>query len=372
VATIVGEFAAPAAYAQTTATYGPGPGGSIPDNNATGISSTITVNTLNQVVTSLNSVTITGLTHPWMGDLTATLSKDGVSVNLFARPGGANDNSNFNGTYTFNATAAQTVAQATAALGNVDLAPGTYRADGNLASFANLNLGGNWTLNINDQGAADVGTFIGWQFSATTVTGYSNNTGGTIPDNSSSGVTSDIVVSDLFQINTFDSVRIRGLQHTLVGDLTARVTNVSTGTTVDLFARPGRTTSDEFDYGYESNLNGDYTFTLGGASFSDAAAQGNTAFDIPTGTYAASTSMVPGEANPNTFNSFNGNNVNGTWRLTLIDSSAGDIGSFTGWGFNVTPFVAVVPEPNAGVFCLLGFAATSLPLYRRARRIAHA
>lgn len=350
-----------ASVAQAQTTYGPGPGAGqngIPDNNLAGVASAIIVNTQNRVVTSLNSVTVTGLTHSWMGDLTATLSHGGTSVNLFARPGGANDSSNFNGTYTFNATASQTVAQATAALGDADLTPGNYRSSGGLSAFAGIGLEGDWVLRIVDQGADDVGTFTGWQFNATSqaapVGTYSNNTSGDIPDGSSAGVTSDIVVSDIFQVNTFDSVTIRGLQHSLVGDLTARVTNVNTGTTVDLFARPGRTTTGEFDFGDDSNLNGNYTFTLGGSSFADAAGQGNTAYTVPAGTYAASTSQVPGEANSNTLATFNGTNINGTWRLSLIDSEQGDIGSFSGWGFNVTPANVVIPEPSAGAFYTLG------------------
>jgi len=87
---------------------GTGAGFSIPDNNAPGASSTITVPTSSNFLITDITVTLNNLTHTWIGDLIATLTyvPTNTTVSLFNRIGlvssGFGESSNFNGTYSFN------------------------------------------------------------------------------------------------------------------------------------------------------------------------------------------------------------------------------------------------------------------------------
>ncbi|MBC8141160.1 MAG: PEP-CTERM sorting domain-containing protein [Armatimonadetes bacterium] len=109
------------AYAQTF-TYTSATGGSIPGNNAGGVSSTISVPD-NFVSTDFTSVTITGLNHTFVGDLIITLSHGGTTVDILDRvrgDGGATfgDSSNLGGDYTFVTTSGANFNAATAAGGD--------------------------------------------------------------------------------------------------------------------------------------------------------------------------------------------------------------------------------------------------------------
>lgn len=175
---------APAAGQAGPMTYGPGTGGSIPDGNVAGIRSTIAVaDTF--TIASLDSITITGLTHSWVGDVIITLSHGGVTVDLLDRVMGTGnstvgDSSDLNGTYTFRLGGAD-INAAAAALGSSGvIAPDTYAphaagatgstpggsspATGTLADFAGLGVSGDWTLTISDRALEDRGSFTGWSF----------------------------------------------------------------------------------------------------------------------------------------------------------------------------------------------------------------
>lgn len=143
----------------------------VPDNSSAGVSRTITVNDLAGLnVGQVNSVTIRGLRHRFAGDLRATLTHQGVSVELFARPGPGNDGSfsgAFNGDYTFALagadlpTALPPSYPSSAAFG---VAPGTYKAKGNFGNFAGLLANGDWTLRIADEDPTATGYFTGFEF----------------------------------------------------------------------------------------------------------------------------------------------------------------------------------------------------------------
>lgn len=350
-----------AAFAQVT--YGAGAGGSIPDNNVTGFSSGITVDAGDQIIGALNSVTISGLVHTYMQDLAATLSHGGTTINLFNGPG---DSTDFNGTYTFVPGGANLSATA-AGLGATQAIPsGTYAPANSYTPFVGLDLSGLWTLNISDRAAADTGSFANWSFNATGIAPpppdpYTGGAGGNIPDNGS--LATDITVTNSGLISQFNSVTLRGLNHSLLGDLSASLLHVSTGTSVDLFSRVGRDTNDPFNFGDDSNFNGTYTFNLDGASLLRQAQQGNDSYNVPGGVYAASTNAVGALADPDTLNAFSNENINGVWRLLVSDSSLGDIGSFAGWSFNAD--VALIPEPRTLPLLSLGLGAFALACRRR-------
>jgi hypothetical protein len=164
--------------------YGPGAGGAIPDRGVTGVGPplstfTSTIAVPAGSVVSVNSVTITGLTHSWVGDLVASLTApNGDNVHLFSRvgsttPTGFGNSGDFNGDYTFVNSGGATMPLA----GNV--APGTYNRSTNnpgappvpdLDDYTVFNgdpSGGNWTLTIEDWAGGDTGALTGWSLDVT-------------------------------------------------------------------------------------------------------------------------------------------------------------------------------------------------------------
>jgi subtilisin-like proprotein convertase family protein len=155
-----------------------GPTGAIaiPDNttHAGGVTSTINVTesfTVSDVVVELT------LTHPFAGDLTATLSHGmpEVTATLMQRIGGGafGDDSNFAGTYVFSDSGFDTIWQAAVnnAPNSTSIVPtGPHRAADRFANtvslrgqFAGQSSLGAWTLRVSDNNLADTGTLEGWR-----------------------------------------------------------------------------------------------------------------------------------------------------------------------------------------------------------------
>jgi subtilisin-like proprotein convertase family protein len=206
---------------------------------------------------------------------------------------------------------------------------------------------------------------------------YTNSTAATIPDGndgtSTPGVVSrDIVISDPGFISDL-TVTITGLNHTYVGDLIATLTNVNTGTSVDLFNRIGRAAAPSYGnpFGDNSNFNGTYSFSNAfTADIWAAAAGGTTAFTVPAGDYFASTFKTSGATNvapPSSLALFNGQSLSSTWRLTISDNAASDTGSFSGWTLSGQATPVPVPPQAVGTFLFAGLAAVKK---RRSRKVA--
>jgi Proprotein convertase P-domain len=186
---------------------------------------------------------------------------------------------------------------------------------------------------------------------------YSDNTAASIPDDNATGVSRDIVISDTAAVTDL-TVTISGLQHTWAGDLIATITNVNTGTTVDLFNRIGRISLD----GLASNFNGTYSFNSAFTNDILAVASGDSDFDIPSGNYVPSGSLA----------GFNGQSLAGTWRLTVQDLLEGDTGSFTGWTLSGQNNASAVPVPPQvlGTAVLAGLTAAKKARSRKAIAVA--
>ena len=183
----------------------------ITDNSAAGVNSTIAVpaaalNGASALKVKLN------IGHSWVGDLKFTLTSPcGVSI-ILDRPGvpaSTFGNSNNLGTtnassppspppatYTFDISAAGVISETALAPGFIPT--GSYRPSnttGAAHDFSGITFpcaaAGNWTLNISDNGAGDIGTLIDWEISTTSGgTNYTHTlTGpGTITQNPASGV----------------------------------------------------------------------------------------------------------------------------------------------------------------------------------------
>jgi subtilisin-like proprotein convertase family protein len=154
---------------------GTGAGFNIPDNNATGASSTIVVPD-SFSITDI-TVTLNNLTHAYIGDLIATLTHvdTGTTVSLFNRIGrvssGTGDGSNFNGTYSFNdAFTGNIWTVADSGEDDFDIPSGNYFPTGAdsstlvpmLTSLGGSQTAGDWRLTISDNGLSDTGSLGSW------------------------------------------------------------------------------------------------------------------------------------------------------------------------------------------------------------------
>lgn len=172
-------------------TFGPGPGGLIPDNSPTGFTSTITVPASSATIASFESVTIVfgNPNHSWVGDLHAELrSPGGTVVHLFSRVGSTaqnlyGDDSDLGGTYVFaNAAYPASIRAAAAGAGPRERVPeGTYARSTNpipggapagqvLTDFGALVGGpvsGNWQLFVSDTVEGDAGGIVSWSIQMT-------------------------------------------------------------------------------------------------------------------------------------------------------------------------------------------------------------
>lgn len=193
-------------------TFSATPALAIPDNNTTGVTSTINV-AASQTVTSV-SVTV-GITHTYQGDLeVALIGPDNTTVLLHNRTGSGTDN--INTTYNITTRSAQA-----------------------LSAFNGKNTSGAWKLRVRDLAGADVGTLNSWKI---TFNGYSTLTANTaIPDNNTTGITSTINVAATGTVASL-SVRV-DITHTYQGDLEVALIGPD-NTTVLLHNRTGGSTDN--------------------------------------------------------------------------------------------------------------------------------
>lgn len=137
-----------------------------------------------------------------------------------------------------------------------------------------------------------------------------------IPDNNTTGVTSDLTIANTGTISDLNvSLNVT---HTYVGDLIFRLRNVTTGTEVSFINRPTSCSGD--------NIN---------ATFDDESATAHAC----TGT----TPTMGGTMRPAAvLTAFDGQARNGTWRLTAVDAAGADLGTVNQWCLSGT-----VSEPPA-------------------------
>ena len=144
-----------------TGTTGAGPTGTdytstdvpkaIPDNNPTGITSTVTVP--NGVNVGKIKVTL-NINHTWDGDLKINLiSPSGTTILLVNRRGSSGDN--FTNTVLDDA-AATAIANGAAPF------TGSYRPEQQLSTLQGEPAGGKWTLSLADLASSDTGTLNSW------------------------------------------------------------------------------------------------------------------------------------------------------------------------------------------------------------------
>ena len=171
---LVSAVLATASFADITDNSGAG--FSIPDNDPAGIFSTINIGA-DETITDV-TVTLFGLSHTWVGDVTAEIIHDGATTAvLFERVGDtggtSGDSSAFGGgDYTFADGGDDLWAAADAAGFGEPIAPGTYAPSGQFnvpvslaGTFAGESTSGSWTLFMHDVANGDTGSITGWGIS---------------------------------------------------------------------------------------------------------------------------------------------------------------------------------------------------------------
>ncbi|MBK8951294.1 MAG: T9SS type A sorting domain-containing protein [Chitinophagaceae bacterium] len=170
----------------------------IPDNNATGASSSITLPAT--TITAAGDLTVrVNMTHTWTGDVALRLTGPCGTTYLFDRPGVTppatccGNSGDLSGIYTFTLSAASIIPES----GGGTIAAGSYLpSDANGASHSWTGLtfpcaaGGSWTLTATDGAGGDLGTIVSWEIlGPITLGAYSHTlTGpGTIVQNPATG-----------------------------------------------------------------------------------------------------------------------------------------------------------------------------------------
>ncbi len=132
----------------------------IPDNNLTGVTSTITVAGNPDIVVDVN-VTV-DITHTWDGDLRLSLiSPTAVTIPLSTNRGGSGHD--YAGTV-FDDSAATAISAGTPPF------TGSFRPESPLTAVNGIPANGIWRLLVVDAAAVDTGTLTGWSLQITTVT----------------------------------------------------------------------------------------------------------------------------------------------------------------------------------------------------------
>jgi subtilisin-like proprotein convertase family protein len=137
---------------------------SIPDDSSAGVASTLAISNAG-VIKDLD-VSISRITHGWVGDLTIQLTgPDGTTVKLAEQPGGPDNGGDDFVETVFDDEAALNISSGTAPF------TGSFRPQNDeLSRFDGKNKQGTWTLRVRDLFEGDTGTLDGWGTSTRTAT----------------------------------------------------------------------------------------------------------------------------------------------------------------------------------------------------------
>ncbi len=144
----------------------------IPDNDPTGVDSTLQIND-NEII---NGLTVhINITHTYVGDLIIKLtSPSGTTATLWNREGGGND--------------------------DID-------QDFDVSDFNGENASGTWTLNVSDNASADTGTLNSWSLNVTTAecNPYTPSMSGDVNGDSSVDINDALLLANYLASNVDDS-----------------------------------------------------------------------------------------------------------------------------------------------------------------------
>jgi subtilisin-like proprotein convertase family protein len=275
----------------------------IPDNDPTGVTSTINIApgyTVDEVEIRVFIV------HTYVGDLRLELTHvaSGITVLLM----------NYNGCSNGEVDCVFSDAAPTSVDTMCNPGPPAIwpyaRPHVPLSNFAGQDIGGDWRLRVIDGAPADAGILVYWAVMAHA--GFSIS-GVPIPDNDPAGVLSHIFVPSSSTIS--DVIVGVDIPHTFVGDLLLQLTHLDTLTSVTLMDRPG------------------YPATIGGCSGDNV----STAFidSDPNPVEAMCNPSPPAigfTCQPHQMlAAFAGEDRAGVWELRVSDLNGVDVGTFNSW-----------------------------------------
>lgn len=258
----------------------------------------------------------TFLRHTWSADLDVRLvSPQGTEVRLTTGNGGSLDNV-FNGTRWDD----QGDLPATDALYENAVPQRTLVPESALGAFIGENPNGVWTLRIFDVIAGDDGTLDRWSLDIAGLPAAPGASGvplifstpAGIPDGTQSGLVRTSAVSGLGDFLT----RAR---------LTTAIVHPSPGQLEIFLTSPAGTTATISTGNGGANAN-----VFNGTTWRDLAAA-LPVTDATYGTGVAQTTLVPEEA----MSAFIGENPNGVWTLTILDTVTGQAGTLSSWGLQI-------------------------------------
>jgi subtilisin-like proprotein convertase family protein len=293
----------------------------IPDNNPTGITSTINISGAGTYLWDVDLQTF--ITHTFPGDIDMTLtSPAGTTITVSTDNGGSNDNA-FNGTlWTDDAGATNPPGSANDNTYAVGVTESPLAPEEGFAALRGQNPNGTWTLMIADDAAADTGALNSWNLLITTlasapidsapITG-SNNTPQAILDNATITSTINIVGSGFIcdvDLQTF-------ITHTFPGDIDMTLTSPA-GTSVTISTDNGGSNDNAFN----------------GTVWTDDAGATNPPGPASDNTYAIGVTETP-LAPEEPMAAFRGENPNGTWTLMIADDAGGDTGALNSWNLSI-------------------------------------
>lgn len=294
------------------------------------VTSTITVSGAGPYLFDVNVTT--SIVHTSNTDLDITLTSPSGKVVTLTTDNG-NTSNTFNGTIWDDQADQSILANSNLVTDHVytiGLAVPTLVPEEPLGAFIGDDPNGVWTLTISDDTNTNGGTLGSWSLQVSTVpqpptiaspVTFTNASVLPIPDNGPP-VTSTIVVSGLgtsiadVNLTTF-------ITHTFPGDLDIKITSPS-GTVVTLTTDNGGSSDNVFNgtvwdddadpdsqvpYAVNPNLVTDHSYT----------------------NLTVATPLTPEEA----LAAFSGEDPNGTWTLTIVDDSGGDIGSLNSWSLSI-------------------------------------
>jgi len=307
--------AAPACGPGNAAQTFAAPSGSlnIPDNNPTGITSTITVAGKAGVVRDVDLTTL--IQHTLNREVSASITHNGKTVLLVnGLPNKRAGSNGYNGTL-WDDSAPKTISESEADLTVQNNPLTTVVPEGALGAFVGDDPNGAWTLKVSDNNAGDTGALTGWSLNlataASTAGTLSNVTGGAtggVPDNEPPGpqtITKTLSVSGVQSYLTDLNLRTAIEHHDAPSELKVWLTSPK-GTKVLI-----------------SNGRGDGSLTSLTTLWNDSAPELITqaAWSNATPATRNRAQLVPEGA----LAAFNGENPNGIWTLTIEDANVATV-----------------------------------------------
>ena len=155
---------------------------------------------------------------------------------------------------------------------------------------------------------------------AGTVTTHGPGPGFAIPDDDADGASSSIIIADAGEIQDLDLV-LGDLNHTWLGDLIITLTHVDSNTSWNISNRAGQLEGGDESFGFDIDLNGNYTIddeSTSGSFHDQIGFEGDV---LPAGDYNSLGSL----------SNFDGLDIAGTWTLSISDNGLGDTGGLGSW-----------------------------------------